>query len=330
MDKSAIDSWAERSRAIDLDGIPWEDVRRIPLGADAVRTLRYMQDKSNTVIYVRPLLATRAIDAPDVSAFLACWFYEETFHGRALARVLVAAGESPVERKRSRRTLTGWIEERAMGAVARVWPDFVAVHMVWGAINELTTLAGYQRLDWPHPVLGGPPRRIIRDERHFSPTTTGRAPARSLPRAAARPSSIAWHPWGAGCAIRRCASRRFPLRGHGRAGRRAQDRRDHPAAARPRGRRTGRIVARTGDSRADDGRGPDGTGREDGASVARSVTACEAQPIPSAPSSTNRRRAQGCTQASRATAPAARAGSNPRSAPRTLDGRPKVSATRSA
>jgi len=40
-----------------------------------------------------------------------------------------------------------------MGAVARVWPDFVAVHMVWGAINELTTLAGYQRLAELEPHL---------------------------------------------------------------------------------------------------------------------------------------------------------------------------------
>ena len=58
-----------------------------------------------------------------------------------------------------------------MGSVARIWPDFVAVHMVWGAINELTTLAGYQRLAAldPHPVLVDLLGRIIRDEsRHFS------------------------------------------------------------------------------------------------------------------------------------------------------------------
>jgi rubrerythrin len=172
MDKSTIDTWAQRSRALDLEGIPWDDVRRIPLGPDALRTLRYMQDiESHTVVYVRQLLATRAIDDPDVSAFLACWFYEETFHGRALARLLTAAGETPLERRRSRRSLASRIEERLMGAVARTWPDFVAVHMVWGAINELTTLAGYQRLAElePHPVLVDLLGRIIRDEsRHFS------------------------------------------------------------------------------------------------------------------------------------------------------------------
>jgi len=172
MNKSAIDSWAPRSRAIDLEGIAWDDLRRVPLGTDALRTLRYMQDiESHTVIYVRQLLGTRVIDDPDVAAFLACWFYEETFHGRALARLLAAAGESPVERRRSRRSITSWVEERAMGSVARIWPDFVAVHMVWGAINELTTLVGYQRLAAldPHPVLVDLLGRIIRDEsRHFS------------------------------------------------------------------------------------------------------------------------------------------------------------------
>jgi hypothetical protein len=172
MNKFAIDSWAPRSRAVDLEGIAWDDLRRVPLGTDALRTLRYMQDiESHTVVYVRQLLGTRAIDDPDVSAFLACWFYEETFHGRALARLLAAAGESPVERRRSERSIVSWIEERAMGSVARIWPDFVAVHMVWGAINELTTLVGYQRLAAldPHPVLVDLLGRIIRDEsRHFS------------------------------------------------------------------------------------------------------------------------------------------------------------------
>ena len=42
---------------------------------------RSMEDiESHTIIYVRELLATRAIDDPEVATFLACWFYEETFH----------------------------------------------------------------------------------------------------------------------------------------------------------------------------------------------------------------------------------------------------------
>src|SRR4029450_4049580 len=141
MDKAAIDTWAPRSRPPALDGIAWDEPRRTPLGAATVRTLRYMQDiESHTIIYVRQLLATRAIDDPDVATFLARGFYEETFHGRALARLLAAAGESTVERQRSRQPWLMHVEDQVLALVSRVWPDFVGVHMTWGAINELTTL----------------------------------------------------------------------------------------------------------------------------------------------------------------------------------------------
>jgi hypothetical protein len=54
--------------------------------------------------------------------------------------------------------------------LSRLWPDFCAVHMTWGAINELTTLTGYRRLATraDHPVLSELLDRIVRDEsRHF-------------------------------------------------------------------------------------------------------------------------------------------------------------------
>jgi len=49
--------------------------------------------------------------------------------------------------------------------------DFVALHMTWGAINELTTLTAYHRLiaRTHHPVLKDMLERIIKDERrHFA------------------------------------------------------------------------------------------------------------------------------------------------------------------
>src|SRR5262249_31311534 len=161
MDQAEINPWTQRSRALDLDGLAWDAIARVPLAPETVRVLRYMQDiESHTVVYVRELLATRVIDDPEVATFLACWFYEETFHGRALARFLAAAGHAPIVRERSRRNLIGRLEEQAMGVLARAWPDFAAVHMVWGAINELTTLAGYHRLAElaPHPGLAALPR----------------------------------------------------------------------------------------------------------------------------------------------------------------------------
>ena len=167
-----LEAYTSRSRALDLTGIAWDDVPRHPLPPDAVRTLRYMQDiETHTIVYLRELLSTRAIDDPEVATFLACWFYEETFHGRALARFLEAAGHTTVQRERSRPALAQRLESIGMGLMARAWRDFVAVHMVWGAINELTTLTGYQRLSAlaGHPVLSELLSRIMRDEsRHFS------------------------------------------------------------------------------------------------------------------------------------------------------------------
>jgi hypothetical protein len=42
----------------------------------------------------------------------------------------------------------------ATALVSRAWPDLCAVHMTWGAINELTTLTGDRRLSVRarHPV----------------------------------------------------------------------------------------------------------------------------------------------------------------------------------
>src|SRR5213593_3980161 len=99
MERFDLDTYVSRSRALDLRGIAWEDVPRHPLPPEAVRTLRYMQDiESHTIVYLRTLLSTRALDDAEIATFLACWFYEETFHGRALARFLEAAGHDIVRR----------------------------------------------------------------------------------------------------------------------------------------------------------------------------------------------------------------------------------------
>jgi hypothetical protein len=168
-----LDAWVARSRAIDLSEIDWTGVPRHPVPPEAIRTLRYMQDiESHTIVYLRSLLATRAIDDPDVATFLACWLHEETFHGLALARFLESAGH-PVgarPRPRGQEPLSQWLEARATAMLSKIWPDFCAVHMTWGAINELTTLTGYRRLAAvvDHPVLTDLLERIMLDEsRHF-------------------------------------------------------------------------------------------------------------------------------------------------------------------
>jgi hypothetical protein len=168
-----LDRRAARAGALDLSDIDWDAVSAYPVAPEVVRVLRYMQDiESHTIVYVRQLLATRAIDDPEIATFLACWFHEETFHGLALGRFLAAAGY-PLAARPHPRSEVGFVarlEELAMALVSRTWPDFVAVHMTWGAINELTTLTGYRRLSVVarHPVLTELLARIIRDEsRHF-------------------------------------------------------------------------------------------------------------------------------------------------------------------
>jgi hypothetical protein len=213
-----LDDYVARSRALDLTGIRWEEVPRHPLPAAALRTLRYMQDiEAHTVIYLRTLLGTRGIDDPEVATFLPCWVYEEMFHGRALARFLDAAGHPVVPRERPRsRGLGQWLNARATALVARSWPDFVAVHMTWGAINELTTLTGYRRLAAlaGHPVLSELLARIVRDEaRHFAFYFDQAARRLLRPRAARLARALVdrfWAPVGSG--VQPAAETRFLAR----------------------------------------------------------------------------------------------------------------------
>ena len=149
----------------------WDAVPRYPLSADAARTLLYMQDvESHTVVYLRELLSTRAVNDPEIAGFLATWFYEESAHGRALARFLTAAGHRITPRPRAARGLGERIEALGITCVGALWRDFPVVHMTWGAINEVSTLTGYRRLAQlaGHPVLAELLGQIMRDEsRHF-------------------------------------------------------------------------------------------------------------------------------------------------------------------
>jgi hypothetical protein len=81
-----------RSARLELDGIDFASFADRPLDADTLRCLRYMHDVENhTMCYLRDVLVTRAHRDPEVTAFLACWCYEEHWHGDALAQVLRGA-----------------------------------------------------------------------------------------------------------------------------------------------------------------------------------------------------------------------------------------------
>lgn len=165
----------ERSARLETADIDYTAFQAAPLDPDTLRCLRYMHDvEGHTMCYLRDVLVTRVHDDPELTAFLACWAYEEHWHGEAIARVLEAHGEQPgwerigaLRRQLPRRDRVRPFVFSIGSALTRHLP---AVHMAWGAVNEWTTQAGYGRLvaKADHPVLSELLRRIMRQEgRHI-------------------------------------------------------------------------------------------------------------------------------------------------------------------
>ena len=200
----------ERSARLDQGGIDFGAFDDRPLDASTLRCLRYMHDvESHTVCYLRDILVTRAHADPDVTAFLACWGYEEHWHGAAIARVLAVHGETagaprvaairrrlpPLDRMRPLLYLAGSAMSHHM----------VTLHMTWGAVNEWTTQAGYGRLAAKagHPVLTELLRRIMKQEGRHIDFYSGQARRRlDESPAAQRAIRLAlrrfWRPVGSG------------------------------------------------------------------------------------------------------------------------------------
>src|SRR5262245_5953554 len=171
-----IERYLDISSRVDLSGIEFGSAPQHPLTRDEVRCLIYMMDvESHTIVYLRGLLNTCAIEDPDIAAFLPCWAYEELFHGRALRQFLEVCGV-PLSRGRMnevRKSASVWerIEEVGASLVCKVTPHLAGAYLSWGAIQELCTLEGYGVLArrTSNGVLAEILRRIIKDERrHFS------------------------------------------------------------------------------------------------------------------------------------------------------------------
>ena len=199
-----------RSARLELDGLDFETFRDRPLDADSLRCIRYMHDVENhTMCYLRDVLVTRVHHDPDMTAFLACWAFEEHWHGDALARVLRAHGEpagaARVATLRRRLPRRDSLRPLMFSIGSALSNHMVAVHMTWGAVNEWTTQAGYSRLASraAHPTLSDLLRRIMRQEGRHIDFYAGQAQRLlSDTRAAQRMVRLAlqslWAPVGSG------------------------------------------------------------------------------------------------------------------------------------
>src|SRR5918999_3066857 len=205
-----LDRYLRASRKLDLSHIAWDDIPNHRLSDGDVMCMHYMMEiETHTMIYLRDLLATRAANDPQITAFLACWAYEELWHGEAFSDFLRAYGiEVPAEPKLpdgrtplpTRPSRTARLREQlGVGHKLSLMPtmlgsmlfrDFIALHMTWGAINELTTLTGYHQLirRSEHPVLHQMLRKVIQDERrHFAfYRAQGKARLEAAPRSTRR------------------------------------------------------------------------------------------------------------------------------------------------
>jgi hypothetical protein len=170
-----VDRLIHRSARLEVADVDFGAFARHPLDPATLRCLRYMHDvEGHTACYLRDVLATRAHRDPEITAFLACWCYEEHWHGDALATVLRAhgevAGSSRIAAARQNLPRRDTLRPLAFTLASGITRHIVAVHMTWGAVNEWTTQVGYGRLATKagHPVLTELLRRIMRQEgRHI-------------------------------------------------------------------------------------------------------------------------------------------------------------------
>lgn len=172
-----IDRYTTTSEKVTWQDLDFESFRDDPLPESTLRSLRYMCDiEYHTVCYLRDLLVTPSHKDVDVTAFMTMWNREEFWHGEALAAVLKVHGiVVDYDELKSTRLKLGWkdrldpVKQALLGNL--IGKDFIAVHMVWGAANEWSAVAAYNRLAdlEGHPVLAELLRRIAKQEsRHVA------------------------------------------------------------------------------------------------------------------------------------------------------------------
>ena len=167
----SIKKFEEQGGRIKTDDIDFESFRSAPLSKDVLRCIAYMHDiEYQTVLYTREMLVTPGWKDPQFTAFLTLWNYEEYWHGNALGRIL-EAHDQPAHDPRLK-AMRVFNKRYLFWSPAMFWAlghgvrQFPALHMTWGAINEWTANAAYNRLAAiaDNPVLSELLGRIMRQE----------------------------------------------------------------------------------------------------------------------------------------------------------------------
>ena len=176
-----IDRYTTNSDAVAWSDLDLDVFDEHPLPPETLRTLRYMCDiEYHTSCYLRDLLVTRSHRKDEARGFMTTWNREEFWHGEALSAVLARHGIIvDYDELKAKRIKLGWqlalgTAKQAMGSNL-VGDDFIAVHMTWGAANELSAVAAYRRLAslLDHPALSPLLERIAKQEtRHVAFYTT--------------------------------------------------------------------------------------------------------------------------------------------------------------
>ena len=174
-DKDVLEWYEKQPRALTTDfisDIAWSEIKDYPLNPQFVPVLMYMRDVEYfTDMYYRELLRTPTGRDPVIRKFMERWSVEELQHADLLNRFLNEAGFPTAERWQDEAMhqipwhykLQAYLLNVAVNPFGR---HFHAVHMVWGAINEITTLQGYRRLGElsGHPVLKKLLSGIVQEE----------------------------------------------------------------------------------------------------------------------------------------------------------------------
>ena len=173
--ESILSEYLNRPRALTdefVKNFPWDRIKLEAIDHRLIPILQYMRNiETLTEVYFEELRRTPTYRNPVVKTFMEHWREEEAQHGILLDRFLAEAGfpspENWVQGLRKEIPFRYRFDSGFSALVSRlVGKNFSAVHLLWGAINEMVTLQGYRRLDElaGHSLLGRLLKGIMSEE----------------------------------------------------------------------------------------------------------------------------------------------------------------------